>query len=306
VQQLEGYLDALKLAICEDLQQIVEECCADVGVESFLELSDTPNSYAGAAGQLVVVNALETGLEFQPEPDPPETFITKKMICLFKGNGTIGVTAMLIGNGQATMSGTTNANIQGTNTNFRTQFPRCSSTTGVGANTAAGFRTTNNMVYRGDVAGRGGFTLKARFATSTAIANQRLFVGLNGPVGAISGAVNASTLTNIIAMAMDAADANYSIMHNDGAGAATVIPLGAGFPKNTTAVYEFELTALPNASSVDYLVTNLETGATASGNISTNLPASNLFLELQTMIGPGATIAAAAIDHVYILLESGV
>ncbi len=40
------------------------------GAETFLELLDTPGSYAGAAGQLVAVNGAENALEFI---DPPVT-----------------------------------------------------------------------------------------------------------------------------------------------------------------------------------------------------------------------------------------
>lgn len=67
-QQIEGYLAILKAAICDDLQQIVDECCGGGAATSFLELTDTPASYAGAAGQLVAVNGGETGLEFIPVP----------------------------------------------------------------------------------------------------------------------------------------------------------------------------------------------------------------------------------------------
>lgn len=44
-------------------------CCpggGTVGSSTFLGLTDTPGSYAGAAGQSVVVNAAGTGLEFVP------------------------------------------------------------------------------------------------------------------------------------------------------------------------------------------------------------------------------------------------
>lgn len=44
-------------------------CCGEVmigsgGVEAFIELSDTPNSYSGQAGKIVGVNFAESGLEF--------------------------------------------------------------------------------------------------------------------------------------------------------------------------------------------------------------------------------------------------
>jgi hypothetical protein len=56
-QQIEDYLNRLRTALCEDIEEIVS-------AESFLALSDTPDSYAGAAGQAALVNGTETGLVF--------------------------------------------------------------------------------------------------------------------------------------------------------------------------------------------------------------------------------------------------
>lgn len=56
IQQIEGYLNRLKAAICADLDTLQ--------AGTFLGLSDTPGSYAGAAGDVATVNAGETALEF--------------------------------------------------------------------------------------------------------------------------------------------------------------------------------------------------------------------------------------------------
>lgn len=66
IQQLEGYLARLKAAVCADVQNLQAQIDAlgPGGATSFLGLSDTPASYAGAAGQVVQVNAGATGLEF--------------------------------------------------------------------------------------------------------------------------------------------------------------------------------------------------------------------------------------------------
>lgn len=61
-QQIEGYLNRLKAAMCADLEAIQVNCCGGTG--TFLELDDTPASYAGAAGDVATVNAGETALEF--------------------------------------------------------------------------------------------------------------------------------------------------------------------------------------------------------------------------------------------------
>ena len=59
IQQLENYLRRLKDAVCTDLQ-----AGGGGGATRFTQLTDVPNSYAGAADKAVRVNAAETGLEF--------------------------------------------------------------------------------------------------------------------------------------------------------------------------------------------------------------------------------------------------
>lgn len=298
-QAMEDYLNRMRTALCEDIQALIDGAG---GATTFLELTDTPNSYVGAGGEYVAVKVTEDGLEFVAPPAAPEQFITEKMICYVKPNAN-GAGSLLIGNGQTATAGTLNPNIGGTSTNFRTQFPRMSFSTSAAINQVGLWRSTTLLAYRGDAAGRGGFTFKVRFASATAGATQRHFVGLKNGAGAIGGTTQPSSLTNIIAMATDAGDANWSIMHNDGAGTATIVPLGANFPVSTTTVYELEFSCLPNANSVSYTVTNLETGATTSGSLTTELPASNLFFEPQVMVGNAGTAATNTIELIFLLLE---
>jgi hypothetical protein len=59
--------------------------------------------------------------------------------------------------------------------------------------------------------------------------------------GSVAGTTAPSAYLNSILLAGDAGDANMSIMHNNGAGAATKIALGAGFPNHTTDANLYEL-----------------------------------------------------------------
>lgn len=61
IQQIEGYFHRLKTAICRDILKLDA-----LSAGTFLALTDTPGSYAGAARFLVRVNTLENGLEFAP------------------------------------------------------------------------------------------------------------------------------------------------------------------------------------------------------------------------------------------------
>lgn len=65
-QQIEGYLQRLRAAVCTDLRTLQAELEGIVAEASFLDLTDTPDSYAGAGGEVVAVKAAEDGLEFVP------------------------------------------------------------------------------------------------------------------------------------------------------------------------------------------------------------------------------------------------
>lgn len=74
-QALEDYLNRLREAICADIDSIIEDCCngGGGGAETFLELTDTPASYAGAGGDYVAVKAGEDGLEFVAPSSSPDS-----------------------------------------------------------------------------------------------------------------------------------------------------------------------------------------------------------------------------------------
>jgi hypothetical protein len=105
------------------------------------------------------------------------------------------------------------------------------------------------------------------------LAGQITDLGYGGP-----SVVQTSTLLNIIGLGNDTLDTNLQIMHNDASGAATKIDLGAAFPANRTAgaasttIYSLVLYNAPTSTSVVYKVTNQQTGAVATGTLSTNIP----------------------------------
>jgi hypothetical protein len=87
-----------------------------------------------------------------------------------------------------------------------------------------------------------------------------------------------STLINIIGVGNEVGDANLQVFHNDATGTASKIDLGVDFPANRTAgaisttVYSIVLYNEPMSTSVTYRVINKETGAVATGILTTNLP----------------------------------
>ena len=90
-----------------------------------------------------------------------------------------------------------------------------------------------------------------------------------------------STLTNIVGVGNEVGDTNLQIFYNDATGTASKIDLGVEFPANrtvgaiSTTVYSIILYNEPMSTSVTYRVINKETGAVASGTLTTDLPATS-------------------------------
>lgn len=60
----------------------------------------------------------------------------------------------------------------------------------------------------------------------------------------------------------------------------------------------------PQCAAIGYRVTNLSTGAQASGNLSTNIPAATTFMAPSVWITNNATAAAATLDFVSTYVET--
>lgn len=180
----------------------------------------------------------------------------------------------------------------------------------VGAATAGSTinpRAASFIGCRGNAENVGGFHVIMRFGCSDAatVAGARSFAGLRDSTSAI-GNINPSTLQNIIGVGSDGGETTLSIMHNDGAGTATKIPLGDDFPDHTLSVdmYELVLYCPPNASYVGYQVRRLNTGHMAEGTITTDLPSPTTFLAWTLFRNNGPTALACAVDFSSIYTET--
>ncbi len=136
-------------------------------------------------------------------------------------------------------------------------------------------------------------------ATGASISTHRAFCGLRDNNAATD--VEPSTRFNIVGMGWDAADANVQFMHNDASGAATKTDLGAGFPvpsADRADTYRLEMYSPPGTTqSVSYRVTHLESGAVATGTVTTNLPLNTQGLGSNTWMSVGGTSSVIGIAH---------
>jgi hypothetical protein len=187
------------------------------------------------------------------------------------------------------------------NTNRLTQMYKVRSQTANPAGNSAGIRATAATVNI-NAASFGGFQYVSRFALTTTSATVRAFNGLTSSTAALTNA-DPSTQLNIIGMAFNSGQTTWRIMHNDGAGAATQIDLGANFPVDTTTIYDLILFCQRTGTSVGYLVINRSTGNTTSGTLSTDLPGTSTFLAMQLWVNNGANTGQPTIDTAYMYLE---
>lgn len=241
----------------------------------------------------------KSGVDYSFQP-----FVARNKVTLLQANGN-STAFTLIGAATPTAGGTATARNVAT-TSFFTWLRRIGYVSATTNNASCGLRQAVLQFGLGNGANRGGFHFIARFGISdaTLVAGARLFVGLTSSTGALGNA-DPSTFTNIIGVGLDAADTTLQIMHNDGAGAATKINLGASFPESTnTDFYELALYCPPNSSTVLYEVVNLSTGVEIMGTISTNLPLNTQLLTWQLWRHNVATGQAVGLDISSIYLET--
>lgn len=204
-------------------------------------------------------------------------------------NGATPATVGAFGN---STTGTPGAHSMVANDGIRGQTPKVTYTTAATNNAAAGTRHAISEYWRGTAAGEGGFLYGARFGGRAnfedANNGTRAFVGMHGVNSVISGGTEPSNLTSTIGMAKDGTDNNWFIIHNDSSGACTKIDLGSNFPAETNYadIYDVWFYCEGAGGNVEYYVerrdaTTMVVSHTASGTLSTDLPATSTRLSPQ-------------------------
>lgn len=301
-QQIEDYLNRLRVAAIADIEEIIQVAIA-TSLLRFTQLLDVPNSYAGAGGQAVAVKAAEDGLEFTSFPASGGGSVERLIFAAMVVNGNaasstnnmIGYGGALGHNGTIAFGAIASGSVKGA-------MARRTATSSAIAGSSGSVKCGTAIVLRGSVAGEGGFKFTTYVGSSTALAQQRAFWGLAATTGVIAN-VNPSSLLNIFGIGYDSAQTTLRVLHNDGAGTATAVDLGANFPVNNSAIFKIELSCQPAASSMEYVVTNLVNGAVASGSINTDLPVATTGLLAHLWINNGTTASAAIMDFTSIIVE---
>ena len=192
-----------------------------------------------------------------------------------------------------------------TTTNFYTAMKRGQWATVVTTlNQQVGQRSSENMFFRGSVAGQGGFFFFCRFGTTTWTAGDRLFVGLSGGTTAIVTG-NPSALLNMMGFAIDAGDTAITFMHNDGSGVATKDTIAGQPTLASNQGYDAYIFAKPNDTTIYYRLVNINTGAEIiNTSTTTDLAVNTTMMAAHAHMSNGAntpvTSAQIGVNRMYI------
>jgi hypothetical protein len=178
---------------------------------------------------------------------------------------------------------------------------------------ALNFRNTGgsaNMYYRGNAAGRGGFTLRWIFGVNAVVdtANFKYFVGLRALTSASATSFVPSDGVDCVYIGRDAGDTNMQLMHNDSGLTCTKIDLGSDFPAATAGIgIVLDLTCAGNDGNITYKVQRYDTAGITpkTGTISSNLPTNSTFMNPHMFVcnGTSGTPGVAALDHVMVVAD---
>lgn len=239
-------------------------------------------------------------------PSPSHIDLMDRVIVLPR----LGATTLDGVGGTMSVTGTATAATWAT-TNVHTRTHRVDYLVTAAATTAvAGVRSSNpGAVYtRNLAAGYGGFrvTLIAGPATGVATATHRFFAGLANSTAAPTD-VQPSSLVNMVGIGWDAADTNCQIMYNDGSGVASKIDTGWAVPTTDRAVmYRIEISCAADAAGITYLATNMVTGLTVSGTLTTDIPSGTTALAPRAYASVGGTSSVVGLAFGGLVAEHAV
>lgn len=184
-------------------------------------------------------------------------------------------------------------------TNLRTSTRRSTISTTAIAGTLAYIRGNQLVLWRGNAPGLGGFKLKTVFGIGAPVAGVRCFSGLVDSTAVPTGIEpTTATAPGRIGLAINANTGNWKLVHNVTGAAPTVIDLGASFPVNGVDLLDLTLTATPNAAAINYVLKNLTSGVSATGALTTNIPAAATFMTPSLWITNSATAGLQTLDFV--------
>ena len=191
-------------------------------------------------------------------------------------------------------------------TNLSTSIRRWRVTSAATANSVADERSAITVCWRGNQAGLGGFTYVNRISIFTQPLLSNAYFGLSSSISAFSTTQNVKSLTNVVGFGfIQGTDTNWQLIHNDATGSATSVDLGVNFPiSSSTKVYTFFVYCAPNSSSIWVRCVEEVSGNIFESELTTDIPASNIFLSVRNYMNNGGTASACAYECSGVYLET--
>ena len=182
------------------------------------------------------------------------------------------------------------------NVSLRQSLQRWSGTSAATAGSA--YDSSGQGHPRITVSGAGGldgFTQTMRFSVASTVATQRLMLGLTQYGSGWPAGIDPYSRALVLALGYDASvDSTYQIIHAS-SGATTKVNTGIAI-NNTNAVFDFTLANAPGSGDVAWSLKDINSGASASGTLTTNLPPAGTYLFPRIHINNGSTAAAASVE----------
>lgn len=189
-----------------------------------------------------------------------------------------------------------NSRIAGTLTNssWREQNPRIRHATANSAQNRTSSRVAQPMWNIAN-----GFIVRSRFGFALVPNSSHCFIGFINTTGLMASLHPPSSMTNMIGVGWHNAGSLQGTFLNlywNAAGVATYYSLGSYFSVNTQAWYEFEISALPGNSRIDWVARRLDISSIADvgSYLTANIPGNSLWLSpllhATTMVTSGIAI----------------
>jgi hypothetical protein len=193
-----------------------------------------------------------------------------------------------------------------TTTNLSTSMRRWRVTSAATADAVAEERSAGWVCWRGNADGLGGWSYVNRLSLTTLQATGMGFFGLYGSTAALATTLTLAAVVNCIGIGFQrGTHANWQLVHNDGAGAPTLIDLGTSFPVSSmTNVLTLTIAAAPNSSEIGVRVVEEVSGVAAEVTITTDMPGATQMLSPRNYMNTGATAAAVAYDCSGVYVET--
>jgi hypothetical protein len=193
-----------------------------------------------------------------------------------------------------------------TTTNLSTSMRRWRVTSAATVDAVAEERSAGWVCWRGNAAGLGGWNYVNRLSLTTLQATGMGFFGLYGSTAALATTLTLAAAINCIGIGFQrGTHTNWQLVHNDAAGAPTLIDLGASFPVNSMSnVLTLYIAAAPNGSDIGVRVVEEVSGAAVEFTIASDMPAATQLLSPRNYMNTGSTAAAVAYDCSGVYVET--